>query len=170
MSSYVEFWAKNKKGAIIRLDSFSRSSKLYQTISEVGINCEYEDAPDKSMWERRRYAIPFTEARLSDVAAELDNEIDKTKKIIKEYKDKIILIKEIAGSTLEEKMSYINDYLASIEEWEQELIEIQYARDYLCFLKGVRSANSYGLATEEKDKILWVGIDCEMRGEEEDND
>lgn len=168
MSSYVEFWVRNKKGAVVRIDSYSRSNKIYQAIDEVGIECEYEDAPEKSLWERRRYAVPFTESRIHDVMTELNSEIEKTKNIIKDYKDKIELVKSIANSPLEEKMSYINDYLTSIEDWEQELTELEYAKNFVFFLSGIKSANSYGLTDEEKDKVLWVGIDCNMKGEDEE--
>ena len=163
MSSYVSFWVKNKNGAVTSLCDFSRSSAIYQACNDAGINCE--KVPNEKDFFPDRYAIPYTEEMANEVLRLLKKEIDNNKKYIEQYERKINLVKDMKNTTVEERVAYIDVYDNSIIEAEADLEEIEAAYNYINFLEIIRDNVSYGYPKDKLNEILWVGIDCVMKGE-----
>lgn len=159
MSSYVTFWVKNRKGQVTTLFSYSRSNMIYRVVYACGV------------WNSGDQASPLTMDRIADMRSELETRKKQEEKLIRDYKANIEMIKDFKNTTLEERMAAIEEYQGSIEDCQREIEEIEFTTDILILLEEIRSNNSNWNATkEEKDNVIWVGIDCDMKGEEEEND
>ena len=166
MSSYVTFWVKNKKGAVTRLCDFCRSSFIYQAAKEVGIEGKYDEQTDKSIWDRDKWAEPYTQAIATELASALQEKIKTWKESRDANKEKIKLIKDMANASVGERLEAISEYEATITEYEGDLEQLEVAAAQVAFLEHIRDAvASYNSTKEEKDNCLWAGIDCEMIGE-----
>lgn len=163
MSSYVNFWVKNKNGAVTNLCDFCRSSAIYQACYNSGIDCE--KVPNEKDFFPDRYAIPYTEEMANEVLGHLREEIDNNKKYIEQCERKINLVKDMKNTAVEERINYIDTYDNSIIEANAYLEEVEAAYNYINFLEIIRENVSYGYPKDKLNEILWVGIDCIMRGE-----
>ena len=164
MSSYVSFWVKNKNGAVTRLCDFSRSTTIYQAAKEVGIEGKYDEQTDKNIWDRDKWAEPYTKANADEILARLNEKIKSWKDSIEKIKEKINIIKDIANTPLNEKLEAIDEYTASIDEYKLDLEQLEAAATQIGFLEIIRDTVSYGMSEEEKNNCLWAGIDCSMKG------
>lgn len=164
MSSYVSFWVKNKDGAVTRLCDFSRSSFIYQVAQDIGINGKYDEQTDKNIWDRNKWAESYTEADSNEILTRLNEKIKSWKDSIEKIKEKINIIKDMANTPLNEKLEAINEYTASIDEYKLDLEQLEAAATQIDFLEIIRDTVSYGMSKEEKDNCLWAGIDCNMKG------
>lgn len=164
MSSYVSFWVKNKDGAVTRLCDFSRSSFIYQAAREVGIEGKYDEQTDKNIWDRDKWAEPYTKANADEILTRLNEKIKSWKDSIEKIKEKINIIKDMANTPLNEKLEAIDEYTASIDEYKLDLEQLEAAATQINFLEIIRDTVSYGMSEEEKDNCLWAGIDCNMKG------
>lgn len=164
MSSYVSFWVKNKDGAVTRLCDFSRSSFIYQAAREVGIEGKYDEQTDKNIWDRDKWAEPYTKANADEILTRLNEKIKSWKDSIEKIKEKINIIKDMENTPLNEKLDVIDEYIASIDEYKLDLEQLEAAATQIGFLEIIRDTVSYGMSEEEKDNCLWAGIDCSMKG------
>lgn len=164
MSSYVSFWVKNKNGAVTRLCDFSRSSFIYQAARETGIEGKYDEQTDKNIWDKDKWAEPYTKANADEILTHLNEKIKSWKNSIEKIKEKINIIKDIANTPLNEKLEAIDEYTASIDDYKQDLEQLEAAATQINFLEIIRDTASYGMSEEEKDNCLWAGIDCNMKG------
>ena len=164
MSSYVSFWVKNKDGAVTRLCDFSRSSFIYQAAREVGIEGKYDEQTDKNIWDRDKWAEPYTKANADEILTHLNKKIKSWKDSIKKIKEKIDMVKNMANTPLTEKLDVIDEYIVSIDEYKLDLEQLEAAATQINFLEIIRDTVSYGMSEEEKDNCLWAGIDCSMKG------
>lgn len=164
MSSYVSFWVKNKDGAVTRLCDFSRSSFIYQAARDVGIEGVYDKQTDKSILDRDKWAEPYTRANANEVLAHLNEKIKSWKDSIEKIKEKINIVKNMANTSLNEKLEAIDEYTESIDEYKLDLEQLEAAATQIGFLEIVRDTVSYGMSEKEKDNCLWAGIDCAMKG------
>ena len=164
MSSYISFWVKNKDGAVTRLCDFSRSSFIYQVAREVGIEGKYDEQTDKNIWDRDKWAEPYTKANADEILTCLNKKIKSWKDSIKKIKEKIDMVKNMANTPLTEKLDVIDEYIASIDEYKLDLEQLEAAAIQINFLEIIRDTASYGMSEEEKDNCLWAGIDCSMKG------
>ena len=164
MSSYVSFWVKNKDGAVTRLCDFSRSSFIYQAARETGIEGQYDEQTDKNIWDRNKWAEPYTKADSNEILARLNEKIKSWKDSIKKIKEKIDMVKNMANTPLTEKLDVIDEYIVSIDEYKLDLEQLEAAATQINFLEIIRDTVSYGISEEEKDNCLWAGIDCNMKG------
>ena len=164
MSSYVSFWVKNKDGAITRLCDFSRSSFIYQAAREAGIEGKYDEQTDKNIWDRDKWAEPYTKANADEIFTCLNEKIKSWKDSIEKIKEKIDMIKNMANTPLTEKLDVIDEYIMSIDEYKLDLEQLEAAAAQINFLEIIRDTVSYGMSEEEKDNCLWAGIDCSMKG------
>lgn len=170
MSSYVSFWVKNKDGAVTRLCDFSRSSFIYQVAREVGIDGKYDKQTDKNIWDRDKWAEPYIKANADEILARLNEKIKSWKDSIEKIKEKINIIKDMANTPLNEKLEAIDEYTMSIDEYELDLEQLEAAVTQIDFLEIIRDTVSYGMSEEEKDNCLWAGIDCNMKGDNDEED
>lgn len=164
MSSYVSFWVKNKDGAVTRLCDFSRSSFIYQAAREAGIEGKYDEQTDKNIWDRDKWAEPYTKANADEILTHLNKKIKSWKDSIKKIKEKIDMVKNMANTPLTEKLDVIDEYIVSIDEYKLDLEQLEAAATQINFLEIIRDTVSYGMSEEEKDNCLWAGIDCNMKG------
>ena len=165
MSSYVSFWVKNKDGAVTRLCDFSRSSFIYQAASYAGINGKYDEQPDGGiLWDRDKWAEPYTKAKANEILAYLNEKIKSWKDSIEKIKEKINIVKNMANTPLNEKLEAIDEYTRSIDDYKLDLEQLEAAATQIDFLEIIRDTVSYGMSEEEKDNCLWAGIDCNMKG------
>ena len=164
MSSYVSFWVKNKDGAVTRLCDFSRSSFIYQAAREAGIEGKYDEQTDKNIWDRDKWAEPYTKANADEIFTRLNEKIKSWKDSIEKIKEKIDMIKNMANTPLTEKLDVIDEYIMSIDEYKLDLEQLEAAAAQINFLEIIRDTVSYGMSEEEKDNCLWAGIDCSMKG------
>ena len=168
MSSYVSFWVKNKDGAVTRLCDFSRSTAIYQAASYAGINGKYDEQPDGGiLWDRDKWAEPYTKAKANEILTYLNEKIKSWKDSIEKIKEKINIVKNMANTPLNEKLEAIDEYTTSIDDYKLDLEQLEAAATQIDFLEIIRDTVSYGMSEEEKDYCLWTGIDCDMKG---DND
>lgn len=164
MSSYVSFWVKNKDGAVTRLCDFSRSSFIYQAAREIGIEGKYDEQTDKNIWDRDKWAEPYTKANADEILTRLNEKIKSWKDSIEKIKEKINIIKDMENTPLNEKLDFIDEYIISIDEYKLDLEQLEAAATQINFLEIIRDTISYGMSEEEKDNCLWAGIDCNMKG------
>ena len=164
MSSYISFWVKNKDGAVTRLCDFSRSSFIYQVAREVGIEGKYDEQIDKNIWDRNKWAEPYTKADSNEILTRLNEKIKSWKDSIEKIKEKINIVKNMANTPLNEKLEAIDEYTMSIDEYELDLEQLEAAATQIDLLEIIRATVSYGMSKEEKDNCLWAGIDCNMKG------
>lgn len=164
MSSYVTFWVKNKEGAITRLCDFCRSSFIYQAAREAGIDGKYDEQTNKSMWDRDKWAEPYTKAKANEILAYLNERIKSWKDGIEKIKEKIDIVKNMTNTPLNEKLEAIDEYTESIDEYKTDIKQLEADAAKINFLEIIRDTVSYGISKEEKDNCLWAGIDCSMKG------
>ena len=74
------------------------------------------------------------------------------------------MIKNMANTPLTEKLDVIDEYIMSIDEYKLDLEQLEAAAAQINFLEIIRDTVSYGMSEEEKDNCLWAGIDCSMKG------
>ena len=164
MSSYVTFWVKNKDGAVTRLCDFSRSTAIYQAARSIGLVGTYEKPTPASCWDCPCWAEPYTIKKSDELLAQINEKIKSWKNSIEKIKEKINIIKDIANTPLNEKLEAIDEYTASIDEYKLDLEQLEAAAAQVNFLEIIRDTVSYGMSEEEKNNCLWAGIDCNMKG------
>ena len=164
MSSYVSFWVKNKDGAVTRLCDFSRSTAIYQAARSIGLVGTYEKPTPASCWDCPCWAEPYTIKKSDELLAQINEKIKSWKDSIEKIKEKINIIKDIANTPLNEKLEAIDEYTASIDEYKLDLEQLEAAAAQVNFLEIIRDTVSYGMSEEEKNNCLWAGIDCNMKG------
>ena len=164
MSSYVTFWVKNKDGAVTRLCDFSRSTAIYQAARSIGLVGTYEKPTPASCWDCPCWAEPYTIKKSDELLAQINEKIKSWKNSIEKIKEKINIIKDIANTPLNEKLEAIDEYTASIDEYKLDLEQLEAAATQINFLEIIRDTVSYGMSEEEKNNCLWAGIDCNMKG------
>lgn len=165
MSSYVTFWVKNKDGAITRLCDFCRSSKLYQIAKEAGIDGTYDKPKgDKDIWSVNKWANNVSCDKLTKMLSIANEYIVNNKERINELQEKINLIKDMAHSTIEERLDAINDYEHYICEYKTNIEQLEAAAAQIAFLEEIKNSAWYGATETERNNVLWAGIDCNMKG------
>lgn len=168
MSSYVSFWVKNKEGAFTKLCDFSRSSEIYQACYENRVEGKAVKKNDNDYFPDT-YAVPYTQEKAEDVVKTIEQKIKNYKKYIENYNKKIELIKDMKDTSVEDRLEYINDYENSIRETEEDLACLDAACNYLNFIEIIRdTVASYKATKEERDEIIWAGIDCSIEGKEDE--
>lgn len=167
MSSYVEFWVKNKKGQYTLLLYRSRSDQLYQACYKAGVYGKTVKK-DENDFFGTVYAQPFTLNTAALVRSNIREEIERYKKYIVNEKEIINSIWNAANNSIEEKTNAVNELLDSIEESKDDIKQCEAAMSALDFIADVREANKYG--REDMDDIIYAGIDACIEGEEDDID
>lgn len=171
MSSYVTFWVKNKDGAITRLCDFCRSSKLYQIAKEVGIDGTYDKPKgDKDIWSVNKWANNVSCDKLTKMLSIANKYIVNNKERINELQEKINLIKDMAHSTIEERLDAINDYEHYICEYKTDIEQLEAAAAQIAFLEEIKDSAWYGATETERDNVLWAGIDCNIKGDKNEEE
>lgn len=169
MSSYVTFWVKNKDGAIIRLCDFCRSTKLYQVAKEAGVDGEYDKPEEgKDIWSVDKWATNVSCDKLTRMLSIANEHIVNIKERVNELQEKINLIKDMANSTIDERLEAINDYEHYICEYKEDLEQLEAAAVQIAFLEEIRDSTWHSSTEIERDKVLWAGIDCSMKGAEDE--
>ena len=170
MSSYVSFWVKNKDGAVTRLCDFSRSTAIYQAARSIGLVGTYEKPTPASAWDCSCWAEPYTIKKSDELLAQINEKIKSWKDSIEKIKEKINIVKNMANTPLNEKLEAIDEYTRSIDDYKLDLEQLEAAATQIDFLEIIRDTVSYGMSEEEKDNCFWAGIDCNMKGDNDEED
>lgn len=142
MSSYVNWYIKDrdKENNYVYFDSHSRSSDIYHIFQqECGENVD----------EQGR-ALGITRDNFKDMIEVAGDLINSNEAHIKRLRDSSVLIMS-GNNSLDDKMEYIAEYNSRIEELQQDIRVLQYAR---CFFEVLLNAQ-YG-----KDIIIYGGIEA----------
>ena len=164
MSSYVTFWVKNKDGAVTRLCDFSRSTAIYQAARSIGLVGTYEKPTPASCWDCFCWAEPYTIKKSDELLAQINDKIKSWKDSIEKIKEKIDMVKNMANTPLTEKFDALAEYTASIDECKIDVEEFEAADTQINLVEIIRDTVSCGMSEEEKNNCLWAGIDCNMKG------
>lgn len=151
MSSYINFFIRkdiDEKPYFIPLGSFSRSSHIYQAIT----NAPYEKIR------------PLKYEELSDSIRDLEVRKQKYEDTIKDIEHKITSLIPSFNNSIEEKMEEIREQQNYIDDIQEELSEIQFAIGYFCSLQEIIYDNEY--QGSAKDNLIYCGIDISEPEEE----
>lgn len=141
MSQYIEFFVRSKEGNFTCLDTFSRSTWMYKVLNEdVGV--PYEKV--------RKLTPNFLREAMSSVA----HYIEDITKLKERAKDRIVTIATFNNSA-QEKAEVVNDLYDRINEYVEEITELQSTYHYLRFLLSMVNTLQY----EEGAAALYCGIE-----------
>lgn len=133
MSQYVQFFIRTKEDKFVFLCEYSRSSMIYQVANDIGAVYEkVRELPARSLIQARNILEGY-------------QRINESK--IKQLQEDIIRIQG-CNNSLQEKREAFEDTQDMIDEYKQDLDEINYAENFFCFLLDI---------AESQD--LWFGIE-----------
>ena len=143
MSQYLHIFVR-KNDEFSPIGTFGGGSQFYRALSSY--------AP----WEK---VAPIGSGELNAAIDNINSAIEENNAAIHRACDER---HQVMGSpnTLEEKLSYIHEYIDSyIRECEEENIELQYAAYFINFLARIVNDAAYIDGIDE-DHYIYVGIEC----------
>lgn len=147
MSMYMSFFFR-AGDKFYPITSYSRSSAVYQTFSEVFY-------PD-SIWEK---VTPVTIDKLNAVRRGISKQIRSYQEAIKSCEKQIKMIGEMS-SPLSEKVDVMQDFIQAIDNYEEEISQLKYARTFSTFLDDmideVDLSDEYDFNEQE---YVYVGVE-----------
>jgi len=141
MSQYLEFYVKSKEDNFTYLDAFSRSTSMYRLFNE-DVGAPYEKVR-KMTKARLQEAIEIGTGYLQGVN-------DRKKK----QEDTLQLISSFNNS-VDEKMEAIYEHQEILEEYDESIVEWEWAMNYLRVLLNMVESMSY----EGNEAGLYYGIE-----------
>ena len=156
MSMYMNFFLRGKD-RFYPITSYSRSCVTYGVFSEV--------FGSGRLWEK---VTPVTEDKLNIIMREIHSKIVKNQDVIKSYEKHLDIVKEMNNSA-EEKIELINDYLAMINEYDEEIRDLKYTRTFVTFLNDMIDEVRYSDEEDgfNPDEYVYVGIEIGNPTEED---
>ena len=144
MSMYVDFFIK-RDNKFIQIADYSRNSQIYKITSDC---------------------LPYGKVRALTIQ-DLEKFIGVVCRDIKEYKERIekinMRISNISSfnNSVEDKLEAINTYEMDKSEWEDDIEELQFAKNFFMFLEDLIESGIYGEENKEinSDKYLYAGIE-----------
>lgn len=144
MSMYVDFFIK-RDNKFIRIADYSRNSQIYEITSHY-LPCE----------KVRALTIHDLE-KFSSIARE---NIEECKKRIGKIN---MHISNISGfnNSVEDKLEAIHTYEMDKSDWEDDIEELQFAKNFFTFLEDLIESGIYVEESKEinSDKYLYAGIE-----------
>lgn len=144
MSMYVDFFIK-RDNKFIRIADHSRNSQIYKITS------------DCLPYGKVRALTIFDLEKFSDIVHE---DIIECKKHIEKIN---ICISNISNfnNSLEDKLEAINTYEMDKSDWEDDIEELQFAKNFFMFLEDLIESGIYGEENKEmnSNKYLYAGIE-----------
>lgn len=121
MSMYMSFFFR-VEDKFYPITSYSRNSAVYQTFAEV--------ISPNSIWEK---ITPVTTDMLNAIRRGISAEIHKYQEGIKSCERQIAIISDM-NDPLNEKIDAMQGYIEAIDDYEDEIKELKYARTFTTFL------------------------------------
>lgn len=152
MSQYINFFIRKQikdEIAFIPIGSFSRSSHIYQAIT----NAPYEKIR------------PLKYQELNDIVRDLYDTKRKYEDNIKDIEHKITSIIPSFNNSTEEKMKEICEQQSYIDDISEDIAGIQFSIGYFCALQEIVYDNSD--SSPSKDEIIYCGIEVGYPTEED---
>lgn len=152
MSQYINFFIhKQIKDdiAFIPIGSFSRSSHIYQAIT----NAPYEKIR------------PLKYQELNDIVRDLYDTKRKYEDTIKDIEHKITSVIPSFNNSTQEKMEEIHEQQSYIDDISEDIAGIQFSIGYFCALQEIIYDNSD--SSSSKDEIIYCGIEVGYPTEED---
>lgn len=166
MSSYVDFWLKNKDGAVTHILSYSRNNHIYKAIYEAGMTgIRTLRSGGDSHFDFDIYAQPFSRKDSQTVREAIGADILLYKDYIKDYEKRIEFIKSVSDVSLDEKIKKYDQELEAIAETKDEIEDMERALNLLVTLEIIRETIGYSFPYEQRDLVdgvIYVGIDSVM--------
>lgn len=152
MSQYVNFFIRKQikdEIAFIPVGSFSRSSHIYQTIT----NAPYEKIR------------PLKYQELNGIVRDLYDTKRKYEDSIKDIEHKITSVIPSFNNSTQEKMEEIHEQQSYIDDISEDIAGIQFSIGYFCALQEIIYDNSD--SSPSKDEIIYCGIEVGYPTEED---
>lgn len=147
MSSYVNFYIRVNK-SFIPIGSYSRSSSLYQAISQM---LPYEKI------------IALTSEKIGRVIDKIEEEIEAFEKLKEKDKQTCNKILSMIGNSVEEKMASIYSIEAEDENIECELEELKYSKNvlqvYLDMIDEIHYSDGY-VMDNDYNHYIYAGVEA----------
>lgn len=144
MSMYVNFFIK-RDNKFIRIADYSRNSQIYKITSDC---------------------LPYGKARALTIF-DLENFSNTVREDIIECKKRIEKINTCINNisnfnnSIEDKLEAIHTYEMDKSDWEDDIEELQFAKNFFMFLEDLIESGIYGEENKEmnSNKYLYAGIE-----------
>lgn len=144
MSMYIDFFIR-RDNKFIRIADYSRNSQIYKITS------------DCLPYGKVRALTIFDLEKFSNIVHE---DIIECKKHIEKINTCISNISNFNNS-IEDKLEAINTYEMDKSDWEDDIEELQFAKNFFMFLEDLIESGIYGEENKEmnSNKYLYAGIE-----------
>lgn len=152
MSQYVNFFIRKQikdETAFIPIGSFSRSSHIYQAIT----NASYEKIR------------PLKYEELNDIVRELHASKREYEDNIKNIEHTITNIIPSFNNSIEEKMQEIQQQRSYVADISEDIVDIQFSIGYFRALQEIIYDNSN--SSSSRDNIIYYGVEISCPTEED---
>lgn len=144
MSSYVSFFVRSENN-LVPIGSFSRNTAIYQAVQHY--------APSDRVCPLTEDFIEKYRNSMREKIADYRTHLDECCRMINEVIPK-------CNNSLEEKIESIEGYKNQISDWQDEIDELIFAREYFNTLLCVIDDIPYDLREKyNKDEYIFVGIE-----------
>jgi len=147
MSQYIHIFVRSDKDEFVPIHCSNRGSVIYDTFS---VYAPYE--------------------KIAPVTADILDKVDKDIRCrLKEYQDgidkyekKIELVSRMAGTSADERLEHINDYMDTIKECREDMEQLERASQYVTFLRDILDEKECDVSYYDGRDIpvLYMGIEC----------
>lgn len=153
MSAYIDFWIRaNSGGPFLNLDSWSRSSCLYQAFS------------DCVQFETFKELAP---ADLACAKQELECQATAQQDLIERTKNEIEFLRSCVGINTDERFERYNSLIESIEYAENELAQLQDAKNWIGFFETILENQEYETSAPA---TLYISHECDPNYSEKEDE
>ena len=159
MSQYISFYVKSNGGEMLPIGTFCRSTKVYQY----------------GQYSVASYSVvePLTSVTLQSILDEIKGDIDDYQKRITKEDNRIKMILAATGTSVDDKVSQIDDYFDNIEYLKDELTEVKQAYAFYLMLRDniLDEAKNSQYYYDERFKYdpnayIYAGVECARYADE----
>lgn len=152
MSAYIDFWIRaNSGGPFLNLGSWPRSSYLYRAYSNYVHETFKELAP----------------ADLACARQDLDCQATAQQDLIERTNNEIEFLRSCVGIDADERLEQYNNLIESIETAEDELAQLQEAKNWIGFFETILEDQEYETFAPA---TLYISHECNPNYSEKENE
>lgn len=153
MSAYIDFWIRaNSGGPFLNLGSWSRSSYLYGAFS------------DHVRFETFKELAP---ADLACARQDLDCQATVQQDLIERTNNEIEFLRSCVGINADERLEQYNSLIESIEYAEDELAQLQEAKNWIGFFETILEDQKYETFAPA---TLYISHECDPNYSEKEKE
>ena len=147
MSQYIHIFVRSDKDEFIPIRCARRGSVIYDTFGDY--------APYEKI-------APVTGDTLSRIGDDINNRLKQCQNSIDKYNGKIELITQMAGVSIEDRVDHINDYMNTINEYKEDMKQLEIANNYILFLADIieEKDDSVKYYSGRDIPVIYMGIEC----------